>query len=334
MVLVVTGPAERHFLLTTDNYVVREGGLEPPRPCEHWHLKPARLPFRHSRLRVEDSRYLPHANCPTRLTTSLNTAMARKSLEKSMENAFDGVFSRLFGGGVRPLQIGRRLLAHVDAEREVDAQGRRVVPNTYLVHLSATDREGFADLETALKQELTEAVREYIRQEGYHAEGSVRVTLRTNPDFRKGKFDITSRNDKDDKPAEEPASVSSPETDAAPTPAPLVEVSVTAPETEVVAALAVDRASATLTLPNGERVELHEGVYVVGRNLECDIVISDSNVSRTHAEFASANGDVVVRDKGSTNGTKVNGVQIAGDQLLQSGDVINFGTAQVRFETA
>ncbi len=25
-----------------------EGGLEPPRPCEHWHLKPARLPFRHS----------------------------------------------------------------------------------------------------------------------------------------------------------------------------------------------------------------------------------------------------------------------------------------------
>ena len=25
-----------------------EGGLEPPRPYEHWHLKPARLPFRHS----------------------------------------------------------------------------------------------------------------------------------------------------------------------------------------------------------------------------------------------------------------------------------------------
>jgi hypothetical protein len=30
--------------------MVREGGLEPPRPCEHWHLKPARLPFRHSRV--------------------------------------------------------------------------------------------------------------------------------------------------------------------------------------------------------------------------------------------------------------------------------------------
>lgn len=29
---------------------VREGGFEPPRPCGHWHLKPARLPFRHSRV--------------------------------------------------------------------------------------------------------------------------------------------------------------------------------------------------------------------------------------------------------------------------------------------
>ncbi len=29
-------------------YSVGEGGLEPPRPEGHWHLKPARLPFRHS----------------------------------------------------------------------------------------------------------------------------------------------------------------------------------------------------------------------------------------------------------------------------------------------
>src|SRR5271166_4803017 len=28
--------------------IVGEGGLEPPRPEGHWHLKPARLPFLHS----------------------------------------------------------------------------------------------------------------------------------------------------------------------------------------------------------------------------------------------------------------------------------------------
>ena len=36
---------------TQDPDVVREAGLEPARPFEHWHLKPARLPFRHSRVR-------------------------------------------------------------------------------------------------------------------------------------------------------------------------------------------------------------------------------------------------------------------------------------------
>ena len=28
--------------------LVQEMGLEPTQPCDHWHLKPARLPFRHS----------------------------------------------------------------------------------------------------------------------------------------------------------------------------------------------------------------------------------------------------------------------------------------------
>src|SRR3954463_3650893 len=44
---------------------VREGGLEPPRPCGHWHLKPARLPFRHSR----SIRPVAHPNQPKKAST-------------------------------------------------------------------------------------------------------------------------------------------------------------------------------------------------------------------------------------------------------------------------
>ena len=39
----------------TGPFLVSEGGLEPPRPFEHWHLKPARLPFRHSPERRYDA---------------------------------------------------------------------------------------------------------------------------------------------------------------------------------------------------------------------------------------------------------------------------------------
>jgi pSer/pThr/pTyr-binding forkhead associated (FHA) protein len=97
---------------------------------------------------------------------------------------------------------------------------------------------------------------------------------------------------------------------------------------------AFDGPPAVLTLPTGQRIELHEGHYIIGRHLENDIVLNDTNVSRRHAEFVCAAGEVVVRDMGSTNGTKVNGVVVNGEQLLQHGDVINFGSAQVTFEAS
>ena len=254
--------------------------------------------------------------------------MAKGTVERSIENIFDGVFSRAFKSGVKPLQIGRRLLQVVDTERDVDAQGRRVVPNSYLVQLSPADREGFAELEGSLVQELTAALREYIAQEGYHVEGKARVALRTNPDLRKGKFDIDSRTIATDVAPEPEAPVASAPVAAG------IEVGTTSGNLTLVGGSAFDVPPAVLTLPSGQRIELHEGHYVLGRHLENDIVLNDTNVSRKHAEFVCAAGEVVVRDLGSTNGTKVNGVTVTGEQLLQHGDVVNFGTAQVTFEAS
>lgn len=245
--------------------------------------------------------------------------MAKGSVERSFENIFDGLFSRAFKSGVKPLQLGRKLLQVVDDEREVDAQGRRVVPNSYVIQLSPHDREGFAEVEPTLLQELTAALREYISQEGYHVEGKARVSLHTNPELRKGKFAVECSHTAADSPAE-PSAPMEPA-------APALTVVPNPPS-------AFDRPPAVLTLPGGQRIELHEGHYVLGRHLQNDIVLNDTNVSRRHAEFVSAAGEVTVKDLGSTNGTKVNGVLVTGEQLLQHGDVINFGTAQVRFEAS
>ena len=202
--------------------------------------------------------------------------------------------------------------------------------------MSAADREGFANVEGSLLQELTAALREYIATEGYHVEGKARVALRTNPDLRKGKFDIDSRTvTPDEVPA--PSSIVGAVGSVPLPPGNLAAVEET-PEEKTgamwVASTSLDSPPAVLTLPGGQRIELHEGHYVLGRHLENDIVLNDTNVSRKHAEFVCAAGEVMVRDLGSTNGTKVNGVAVGGEQLLQHGDVINFGTAQVTFEAS
>jgi len=61
---------------------------------------------------------------------------------------------------------------------------------------------------------------------------------------------------------------------------------------------------------------------------------NDTNTSRRHATLQMTNGQVVLVDNGSSNGTYVNGVRIAGQvpQPLRPGDEVNIGNTRFRFE--
>ncbi|WP_338899042.1 FHA domain-containing protein [Streptomyces sp. TG1A-60] len=74
-------------------------------------------------------------------------------------------------------------------------------------------------------------------------------------------------------------------------------------------------------------------VMRIGRALENDLVVSDLQVSRNHAEFhATPDGRFEIRDLGSHNGTFVNGVPIAkgGTALLGPNDVVGVGHSTFR----
>jgi Protein of unknown function (DUF3662)/FHA domain len=93
--------------------------------------------------------------------------------------------------------------------------------------------------------------------------------------------------------------------------------------------------TATLTLPDGRRVVLDQDKVSLGRLPECEIAVADANVSRRHAEVRKGTDSTwVVADLGSTNGTKVNGVRINGNQQLNDGDEITVGSTTVRFEAS
>jgi len=81
-------------------------------------------------------------------------------------------------------------------------------------------------------------------------------------------------------------------------------------------------------------VALGEHVTTVGRLPESTILINDTNVSRNHAEIRTGSAAYVAVDLGSTNGTMVNGVRIVGEQRLNDGDIISFGSTHVRFEAS
>ncbi|MFF2655219.1 FHA domain-containing protein [Streptomyces sp. NPDC058045] len=74
-------------------------------------------------------------------------------------------------------------------------------------------------------------------------------------------------------------------------------------------------------------------VMKIGRALENDLVVSDLQVSRNHAEFhATPDGRMEIRDLGSHNGTYVNGQPIpkSGTALIGPNDTVGVGHSQFR----
>jgi predicted component of type VI protein secretion system len=57
----------------------------------------------------------------------------------------------------------------------------------------------------------------------------------------------------------------------------------------------------------------------------CDITLGDPDVSRRHAEIQISNGDILISDLGSTNGTFVNGERIDQPRSLRDGDEVRIG---------
>ena len=64
---------------------------------------------------------------------------------------------------------------------------------------------------------------------------------------------------------------------------------------------------------------------------DCAVPLSDSQVSRRHAEVRRDDYGFRVVDLGSTNGTQVNGVVVK-DQLLKDGDTIVVGATSLRYQ--
>jgi len=81
---------------------------------------------------------------------------------------------------------------------------------------------------------------------------------------------------------------------------------------------------------SGREQPIRPGANIVGR--EGDIMLTDSRISRRHAQIESADGVLTLEDLGSTNGTKLNGSALGpGEkQTVNGGDTVSFGGYEVR----
>ncbi|MEE0845976.1 MAG: DUF3662 and FHA domain-containing protein [Eggerthellaceae bacterium] len=104
-----------------------------------------------------------------------------------------------------------------------------------------------------------------------------------------------------------------------------------AAEAAVAAASAQPEPARLIDTTNNRAYNLAASRLMVGRESKNDIVVSDINASRSHAELTcDPQGIWRITDLGSTNGTLVNGFQVA-SQELEEGDRITIGTTNFVF---
>jgi hypothetical protein len=80
-------------------------------------------------------------------------------------------------------------------------------------------------------------------------------------------------------------------------------------------------------MPFEYKVESEQNV--IGRSSKADLVIPDRSLSRQHARLYKQNGNWLIEDLGSRNGTQVNQLPIANATALNEGDVIGLGASSV-----
>lgn len=201
--------------------------------------------------------------------------MGIRGFEQRLERLVEGTFARVFRSGLRPVELGRRLVREMDAKRSVGVHGEAVAPNQFTVELSQSDATQFAEVTESLRRELADAAREHARDEGYAFLGPVAVDVVVGPKLKTGSFRIVG-------------SLREGHGGLAP---------------------------GSLVLPDGQRIVLGEAIVTVGRLGESTLMLDDRNVSRNHAEIRPQGTGFALVDLGSTNGTRVNGERVSERQL-------------------
>jgi len=76
-----------------------------------------------------------------------------------------------------------------------------------------------------------------------------------------------------------------------------------------------------LSLSDGPSILVNKPILLIGRHPECDIQIDSRKVSRRLCCVAQVADYLVVRDLGSTNGIRINGVRVLEGKLKESDEL-------------
>jgi hypothetical protein len=231
----------------------------------------------------------------------------------------EGTFARVFKSELQPVEVASAVQHEMDERAAIVAQGRTLVPNDFVVEIAQTDAERLDIMIESLSLELVTLAKDHAKEQGYSFVGPVRIRFEGIPDLATGMFRIRSGVIRGH--TVEAGEVRQPVSDlprggGSQLPGrPRLVISGSQPGTGLQA---------------GSTYDLQGPVTLLGRGTDCDLRMVDPGVSRHHAELRVEDGQVVLVDLGSTNGTLVNGQPVR-RVVLTDGTNVTLGRTTMVF---
>ncbi|MFD9904444.1 FhaA domain-containing protein [Streptomyces sp. NPDC059063] len=290
-----------------------------------------------------------------------------KKFEQRLEGLVNGTFAKVFKSEVQPVEIAGALQRECDNNATIWNRERTVVPNDFIVELSAPDYERLSPYSGQLGDELSGMVREYAKQQRYSFMGPIKVHLEKAEDLDTGLYRVRSRtlaSSTSQTPDHAPGGPAGPgggPTSAGqgprggyggpqgPSGAPGAPPMPAAPPPGAGAGRGGAPAPAGRpqgpgagALPgaqvrrwieiNGNRHQISRPTLVLGRSTDADVRIDDPGVSRRHCEIRTGTPSTI-QDLGSTNGIVVDG-QHTTRATLRDGSRIVVGSTTIIYRQA
>ncbi|MFF0789950.1 FhaA domain-containing protein [Streptomyces spiralis] len=282
-----------------------------------------------------------------------------KKFEQRLEGLVNGTFAKVFKSEVQPVEIAGALQRECDNNATIWNRDRTVVPNDFIVELSAPDYERLSPYSGQLGDELAGMVRDYAKQQRYTFMGPIKVHLEKADDLDTGLYRVRSRTLASSSSQQAPQSPQGPQgpspaaparpgaqggygyppADAPPMPAapppgarpggygypqPAAQRPPQGPS-------AGGRTRYWIEI-NGNRHQISRPTLVLGRSTDADVRIDDPGVSRRHCEIRTGTPSTI-QDLGSTNGIVVDG-QHTTRATLRDGSRIVVGSTTVIYRQA
>ncbi|GHC75761.1 FhaA domain-containing protein [Streptomyces flavofungini] len=292
-----------------------------------------------------------------------------KKFEQRLEGLVNGTFAKVFKSEVQPVEIAGALQRECDNNATIWNRERTVVPNDFIVELSAPDFERLSPYSGQLGDELSGMVREYAKQQRYSFMGPIKVHLEKAEDLDTGLYRVRSRtlaSSTSQTPDSAPGGPAGPGGPGAPgggptsagqgprggsgypqgpsgaPPMPAAPPPGAGAGRGAAPAAARPQGPGSGSLPgaqvrrwieiNGNRHQISRPTLVLGRSTDADVRIDDPGVSRRHCEIRTGTPSTI-QDLGSTNGIVVDG-QHTTRATLRDGSRIVVGSTTIIYRQA